>query len=511
MRLAEHIIALLFEDRIDDLIQRYPELKFNRPKLTKWLEFDPTYRPAQQPAQPDQPDEQPAQPGQPAQQPARPAVRQAQQGKYFQWIIRQVAAKKLKLPSGGERVRDDLMRFERLLALPSFTGDRDIFKYDNKTLGKMIRQTASLQSKSEQERENRFKGVKVVGSANGITAVEIKNSQELMKRARLAYSKTNPNWTGAKKELEDYDRNERFGDRLWCVRFREYATSYLADGPFYMVYKNNGPYVGIVFHRGECQSLENQPISMGVAEEIYPALRDIIDIESKSDTGLTGNCSIFGNMRFLNGDAKDGETVQGRNSKLDLSFSSLTTLPSNLTVKGTLDLTGSKISQLPAGLSVSGGMLRIAGTGVTALPTDLRIEEMEWSEPLPVTEVKKQFYRMRLSEMKQWFWKSDKLYHSEKDANGEEIMIMVPRIDTGKPEKVAKPVLDVNKENTSPWRWPWPGGTTPLSEEEKQVAWIAFQPELINYFLTDQKMNDSARAVLHYVKPGSLKSRSRDE
>ena len=58
---------------------------------------------------------------------------------------------------------------------------------------------------------------------------------------------------------------------------------------------------------------------------------------------------------------------------------------------------------------------------------------------------------------------------------------------------------------------PWPGGTTPLTEEEKQVAWIAFQPELINYFLTDQKMNDSARAVLHYVKPGSLKSRSRDE
>lgn len=487
MRLAEHIIAMLFEDRIDDLILRYPELKFNRPKLTKWLEFDPTYRPAQEGGRP------------------------GHQGKYFQWIIRQVVAKKLKLPSGGERVRDDLMRFERLLALPEFNDDRDIFKYDNKTLGRMIRRTAQIQSKSEQERENRFKNVKVVGAANGMIAVEIKNSQELMKRARSAYSKTNPNWTGEKKEPEDYDRNERFGDRLWCVRFKEYATSYLSDGPFYMVYKNGGPYVGIVFERGECQSLENQPISMGVAEEIYPVMRAIIDAQSKSGTGLTGNAAIFGNMRFLNGDAKDGETVQGRGGKLDLSFSSITVLPGNLTVKGSLDLTGSKIVQLPAGLSVSGGMLRIAGTGITVLPVDLRIEEMEWSEPLPITEVKKQFYRMRLGEMKQHFWKSDKLYQTEKDAHGKEITIKVPRIDTGAIEKVSKPILDVNIKNNSPWRWPWPGGTTPLTEEEKQAQWISFQPELVKYFLTNPKMDESARAVLHHVKPSSLQARSGDE
>ena len=463
--LAEHVVGLLLEDRIDDLIARYPALKLNRPKLEQWVQFDPTSN-----------------------------------KKYFPWIVKQVANKKVKLPSGGERLRDDLMRFERLLALPDFTGQRDINQYDAKTLNKVIRQTANIQSKTEKEREERFKNVKVVGKDGNITVVEIKHAQELMNRAWAAYSKDNPNWTGKPLTPPRPGREDsRQWDGFWCIRFPQYARSYLSDGPFYMVYKNGGPYVGIVFERGECQTLENEGIGIGVAEEIYTAMKPLLDKKAKSGIGLERNCSVFGNMRFLNGDAKDGETVSGQNSKLDLSFTTLRSLPNNLTVKGTLDLTGSKISELPAGLKVTGGVLRIAGTGITQLPLDLQVEEMEWSEPLPEDEIKKMFYRMRLGEMKQHFWNNDKLYKTETDAAGNEVIVKQRNEKTGRVEQVPKPVLDAN------------GNKIPLTDEEKEAAWIKFQPELINYFMTHPEMVNSAKAILHYVKPSSLENRRRGD
>lgn len=464
--IAEQIVGLLLEDRIDDLIQRYPDLKLNRPKLEAWLEFDPTNN-----------------------------------KKYFPWIIKQFATKKVALPKGGERLRDDLMRFERLLALPAFTGQRDINQYDAKTLAKTIKQTANLQSKTEKEKEERFKNVKVVGKAGNIIVVEIKHAQELMNRAWQGYSKDNPNWDG--KPLtppRPGQEDERQWDGLWCVRFPQYARSYLADGPFYMVYKNDGVYAGIVFERGECQTLHNQGIDMGMAEEIYPALKPILDKKAKEGEGLTRNCSIFTNMRFLNGEAKDGETVQGQNNRLDLSFSSLKGLPNNLTVRGTLDITGCQVAQLPAGLTVTGGVLKIGGTPITQLPLDLRVEEMEWSEPLSIEEVKKLFYRMRLGEMKKHFWKNDKLYRAKKDKAGKTIMVRVRNEKTGKTEEVPDPVLDANGEKI------------PMTDEEKEQAWIDFQPQLIRYFLTNQKMDTSAKAVLRYVPAEKLRGRrSEDE
>jgi len=159
---AETIVGLLLEDRIDDLIAHNPDLKLNHALVSTGIAtVDPT-----------------------------------QKKKYLPWIIKQMALKKFKYPKGGEQLRDDLMRFERLLALPTFTGSRDINQYDAKTLNKTIRKTANLQSKSEKEKEERFKNVKVVGQAGNITVVEIKHPQELMNRAWSAYSKENPNWDG---------------------------------------------------------------------------------------------------------------------------------------------------------------------------------------------------------------------------------------------------------------------------------------------------------------------------
>ena len=160
-----------------------------------------------------------------------------------------------------------------------------------------------------------------------------------------------------------------------------------------------------------------------------------------------------------------------------------------------MDLTGCPIEQLPAGLTVNGGVLRIAGTKITKLPIDLKIEEMEWSEPLQVDEIKKQFYRMRLSDMKLHFYNNADLYHSEKDATGQPIMVKVTDEKTGRTKTVPKPKLDVD------------GNKILLSDAEKEEAWIKFQPELIGYFLNRPNMEKSARAILKYVSPSSIKNR----
>lgn len=466
--LAEQIIGLLLEDRIDDIIAKNPKMKLDRNKLTKWMEFDPTNN-----------------------------------KKYFNWIIKQVVLKKAKLPKDGERIRDNLMRFERLLVIPAFTGQRDINQYDAKTLDQTIIASAQLQSKTAKEKEERYKNVNIVGKAGNITVVEIKNTQELMNRAWSAYGKDNPNWTGQPQTPPKPGEDRQFSDGLWCVRFPQYASSYLGDGPFYMVYKNGGVYAGIVFERGECQTLNNKGIDLGMAEEIYPALKDILASKAKEGAGLDGNCSIFINMRFLTGEAKDGETVSGRHNILDLSFSTLTHLPDNLTVKGTLDLTGCPIAQLPFGLTVQNGPLKIAGTKITVLPVDMKITEMEWSEPLTIEEIKKQFYRMRLGDMKNHFWKSDKLYVPELDANGQELTIPDPKggvnQETGQPKMVPKPKLGPD------------GNTIPMDEEQKELKWIEFQPQLIKYFMTDEKIANTTKQVLRYKSPTKIQRGDRDD
>jgi hypothetical protein len=55
---------------------------------------------------------------------------------------------------------------------------------------------------------------------------------------------------------------------------------------------------------------------------------------------------------------------------LDLSNTSITTLPDNLTVGGSLDLRGTRITTLPDNLTV-GGSLDLRGTRITTLPDNL--------------------------------------------------------------------------------------------------------------------------------------------
>jgi hypothetical protein len=164
---------------------------------------------------------------------------------------------------------------------------------------------------------------------------------------------------------------------------------------------------------------------------------------------------------------------------LDISGCPISVLPNGLTVKGNLVIANTAISQLPPGLKVTGGVLKIAGTRITVLPSDMQVEVMEWSEPLPYDEVKKMFYRMCLGEMKAHFWKKDDiLVKHKKGPNGKDLLDA---------NKKPIPVRDAN------------GNTIPQTEEEREQSWIDFQPKLINYFMQDKKIESHAKVMLRRV------------
>jgi len=373
--LGEYFV--LTEDRIDDLIARFPNAKFNKQSVMSWKVFDPS-----------------------------------QNGKYMPWIITQVAKGQLKLPDQGEHLRDNLMTFERLITIPAYDGPRDLYQIKSlEELDGVMARFGTLKSKGQEEKEKKIAGQLVVATAGAYQLLKITNSDVLNRWGWRAYSfpVKNPNWAPRPAvKPEDYPPDD-ISDRKWCIRWPRYANTYLSAGPFYLVLKNGGPYVGIVWERGECQKLENVGITTAIAEEIYPVVKDVLP------TNLQGNCKVFGNMKFVYGDVKEGETHIG---PIDLANTKVSYLPDNTTIRGTLDLTNCPIAQLPANLRVE-GTLKISGTPITVLPDDLFIEDMEWSEPLTWEQVKAMFWRMRLPDMESHYTQHLKDEKAKPDAEKE--------------------------------------------------------------------------------------------
>lgn len=72
------------------------------------------------------------------------------------------------------------------------------------------------------------------------------------------------------------------------------------------------------------------------------------------------------------------------NGNLDLSNSKITSLPPNLTVKGSLYLSNCKnLTSLPPGLSV-GGILNLSDTKITSLPSDINVEGDLYLRNIPI-------------------------------------------------------------------------------------------------------------------------------
>jgi len=300
------------------------------------------------------------------------------------------------------------MEFERLLTLPAFQGSRDLYTYDLQSFQRMIASNVALRSQSELERRAKAAkkrgpaeaapttGVDNVATHGNLNLLKITEAEALSWWAWQAYKEENPSWNRPTIHPPPPGTDPFSRDGKWCVRSTTHGFNYLRQEPFYMVLKNGWPYVGILLKQGQAKDLDNKQITMGVAEEIYPILSPFISALKAEGESLVWECKIFENMRFLHGGMEPGETVSG---PVNLANTNLSNLPSNLTVRGVLDMTGCKnFTQLPPGLRVE-GTLKISGTGVSVIPEDLFVEDMEWSEPLTLPKLKHLFYNMRLPDM----------------------------------------------------------------------------------------------------------------
>lgn len=398
----------LLEDRVDNMIAKYntdpKNPRFKRLEVMQWAQYDPT-----------------------------------RNKKYLPWIIKEVAEGRMELPKDGHELSEALMAFERLLPIPTYTGTHDLYSMDWEGLKSLVGEHGHIRSKTSIERAKREAGVTVVAKAGDLECLRITDAQALSNWSWKAYSENNPNWDG--KPVHPGDVKDPFEDSLWCTRFLNYGNNYLDGGPFHMVLKNGWPYVGLVFHKGEAQDLHNHGITAKVAEEVWPVVKDCIP----ADVTLSRNAQVFSSIRFLEGAIPPGSKVQG---PVDLSGTRLSALPSNLTVTGTLNVSNTPLTKLPPGLTVT-GTLQIYGTQISELPNDLKVDDMEWSEPLDWSKVKTLFYHSLYGSMKEHLFSDARL--------------------------------------------------AGLSDAEKEKEWVNFQPQLLKFFQTNPSVDKNARSAYRYV------------
>jgi hypothetical protein len=458
----------LLEDRLDDLAAKYPELRLTRRQLEDWMRYDPSGR-----------------------------------GKYIPWIVRQMAEKKLRMPQEADHLHDQLAAFERLSRIPAFAGNRDIFSYDWPTFDQTMSANLDVRSQSELDREakqvkktkevsqyERQAGVHEINHVGNYALIEIKNAESLAWWAWQAYTKENRNWGKKTIKPPGPGKEVNIQDGYWCIRNPSYGRDYIAKSPtksFFIVLKNGGPYVAILFQKSgwsQVKDLQNKGISLGIAEEIYPVVADLITGLKGKGVAMNGEAKVFDDLRIVRGEIGPGEefgdTVDLTGSSIrslpdNLTFrrdlilqrTKLQRLPSNLTVEGTLDISFSSIIEFGPGLKLGGsldatnsgiyslphdiesydgdlsisntkvsqifvglevkGTLRIDGTPITKLPF-FKANVVEYSEPLSKAAIKEAFFLQQAEIMKDYFMKQPQVAGLSPQEKEQEWEKFLPRL-----------------------------------------------------------------------------------
>jgi hypothetical protein len=475
---------VMLEDRIDDLVQQYAQtMKWERRDIENMARYDPS-----------------------------------RNKKYLPWLLKQAAENPTLTDQNYDGIHDLLMEFERLLTLPSFTGSRDIYSYSLPDFERTITANMELRSQSELDRKAKAakkktvssyehkEGVKSVGTLGNLELLQITSAESLAWWAWRGYMQENPNWNRPTIQPPPPGQEVSIHDGKWCVRNTTHGNNYLRKEPFYLVLKGGWPYVGILLAQGQVKNLDNDQINMGVAEEVYPLVEPFISALKAEGGSLKYESTIFEHMRFLQGGVKPGESFR---DDVNLSNSSLTSLPANLTFHDTVTLENTKITEIPPntvakrGFSAKGsaitkigegfecgGELDLSNTPLTALPEGIKAESinvantkltelpenlsvstlhiegtfitklpstlvvarsMTWSEPMTLEECKMQFFRNTLPKLKV--------------------------------EAAAHPRM------------------TGLSPAAMAKAWSKAEKELLKYYMTDKSIDGHVKSMFVYKKP----------
>lgn len=534
-KLAENIInfltgaEMLLEDRLDDLVSKHgqripgetPEAK--RHELERWASYDPTYRAEQR-----------ADINVPVDPQNRATGRPAKQGKYFLWMFQQFLKGTIQFDDHTlDHLRDMLSDFEHYLAMPDFDAPRDIYRYDYKSLEKVIRDNSGLASKKDLKRGRERLDADVINTVGDMSLVAFKDGNTLAQEAWRAYSPDNPNWDGdpvtpdmpryavGYPDYPDGTEEPYHIDHLWCIRKPSRGADYIAKCPskrFYVVRKHGFPYVGIEMGNWGSQivSLKNKEITAGVGEEIYDVFSPILDEFAKNrwEVGSAAT-KLFGSLRIIRGELKPGETINGQNlsgsslrflpdgltvnGDLNVSSTNLTALPSNLTVKGSLVVSDTKISELPPGLKVEGS-LNISGTQISVLPQGITIGTLNISNT-PIAQLPSGMVVNTLLDIT-----NTPITQLPNDLVAKKILYSP---ETVTPEEIRRYFFHLRQPALKKHFWK-DVKVANMSEEQKEAEWVLFQPGLMKWFQSAPAIAQAAAAQFEAV-PGksSVKAKKR--
>ena len=490
---ADHIVRLLLqewdallEDRIDDLVKRYGQkMKWERRDIEKLVRYDPT---------PNK--------------------------KYLPWIVRQVVEHALD-QNDLDGLHDLLMEFERLLTLPAFQGNRDIYSYSLQDFQRTVTDNMQLRSQSEIERQAKrakkqgpaeqqpTEGVEQVAEVGNLGVLRFTDAVSLAWWAWQAYKQENPNWGRPTIHPPPPGTDPYSRDGKWCVRNPTHGTNYLRKEPFYMVLKDGWPYVGILIDQGQVKDLDNKQVTMGVAEEIYPIMAPFINKFKEDGGSLHSESTIFENMRFLQNGVTAGETFR---DDVDLSDSSLASMPENLNFQGTLDIDGTPMTELPAGLIVRshlwarntkitkigpgvkvGGKLTLAGSPITVIPADIGFDSLDITN-CPVTELPEGLKLDTLNIQGTQITKLPESLVVEKGMTWSEPLTLDEC-------KLLFLRINMDKLKREYFAHPKFSGLSKVAMEKK---WKRSQDDLRQYYLTNPIIDGHVKSIFVYKKPGSV-------
>lgn len=487
--LLDGVLAIL-EDRLDDIVTKHgakipgstPEAK--RQTLEGWLSFDPSAN-----------------------------------KKYFPWMVKQFLTGKTTWDHHSlDSIRDTLMDFEHYITMPAFNAPRDVYQYDIKSLNTTVANSRGLTSKTDRLRGRKATSANVVSSIGDLELVGFKDGKSVAEESWRAYSADNPNWKGAPHDPSDPEYNKDLEpysvDRLWCTRNPDRGANYIKgipDRTFYIVRKNGWPYVAAVLGNAGSQvmDLNNHQINVGVAEEIYPLFKPVLDEYAKNKWNIgDAATTLFGLIRIVRGEIVPGETIRGAdlsnsglkslpndltvNGNLNLSHTKITQLPSNLTVNGDLSIAGTAINELPPNLNVSGN-LNLSGSAITALPQNMIIGSLDISNT-------------NISQLP-----SNLEIKTKLKMQGTPITKLPPTMILAKNATLEYSAPLTREETRQHFFWlrvrdlqttfrNLPANKS-LTPEQQEVAWQEFIPKLQSHFQKDKTVDKAVNGVYKQVEP----------
>ena len=160
---------------------------------------------------------------------------------YITWLARWLSKGLIRLPEDAEGIRNNLATFTTQKRQPGFQGNKDVNAYNPAQLAEVIQQNAlTVVRPKDLDRIRGLKGVSVLAQKGDLTIFKVDGGirdatpEELNEAAEEGLPKTpTPDNVRALQVLSDSTE--------WCTR-HEYASTYLKQGPSFVVFYRGQPY-----------------------------------------------------------------------------------------------------------------------------------------------------------------------------------------------------------------------------------------------------------------------------